>query len=156
MRRTASYLFFSLVPIFCFYFGLSLNNVALVLNNNQMPVYVPGGCEAGVLDKDDPKAKEDEDAKAVAPGWLGWPLRHGKDDIHTCMVKETRAKWLCDWIYYHEGPTKYWMSPGDLFLFFSDWANDKFLYMLIMLILVDLRIVRPYHPEMGPTWPTKY
>src|SRR5258707_11259536 len=58
-------------PPALFILGFLMNSLVMAMNNNQMPVFIPGGCPVGTD--------------------LG-------DGIHTCMNAHTHLKALADWI----------------------------------------------------------
>src|SRR5208283_511837 len=138
MKRRTAYLILALLPVCCLYFGLFLNNMVLIRNNNQMPVYMPGGCEPGLL------AHPDNEVAEI----FGVSVK--VDRIHVCMTKDSKVKWLADWIYWHDDHEENIMSPGNLFLFFYDWAAEKFMVLLVALVLVDFRVIKLFPPEEGP------
>jgi hypothetical protein len=89
--------------------GFVLNSLAIAANHGQMAVLWPGGCA---------------DAQAFA-----------SDAIHTCMTPATHWNVISDWIVVnHYGV----VSPGDLFLWASEYTKLPALYIWIALIIKDL------------------
>jgi hypothetical protein len=103
----------AVAPIVALYFGIALNQLALVTNGGQMPVLVPGGCVAEELAQD------------------------GEDTIHTCMTPQTHLKFLCDWIEIGNPRPVYIMSPGDCFEFLYDDLQTPLLMIWFALLWAD-------------------
>jgi Family of unknown function (DUF5317) len=87
-------------PILLFALGFTMNATVMAANHGQMPVLFPGGCTADVQER------------------LGLEQAIEGMSVHSCMTKETRLKFLADWIVIrHLGVA----SPGDLL----EWASDS-------------------------------
>jgi hypothetical protein len=97
--RPIPYLHFLALPALLFGLGFMMNAVVVAANHGQMPVLTPGGCDP----------KEDMDGR-----------------IHSCMVPETRLKFLADWILIRGMGIA---SPGD----FIEWAGERLFWPFILI-----------------------
>jgi hypothetical protein len=104
-----------LVPMFTTYTGAAMNEAVVWANGGQMPVSAYA-CEERMAAKNAPQAVDDENIfnifhqpKAQAP----------KDYVHKCADKDTRLRWLDDWMLGDDGIS----SLGDLLQGSSDTLN---------------------------------
>jgi hypothetical protein len=96
------------VPYACYVIGITLNVLALALNQNQMPVLGPGGCSPAVA-----------------------------DTIHACMTHATHLKILSDWIYWPQDGGIAFASIGDVFITAYEKTFDLALAAWLALVLRD-------------------
>jgi hypothetical protein len=54
------------------------------------------------------------------------------DDIHVCMTKNTRLKFLCDWINLRYAIA----SPGDMFILFCETTELPFAFAWLVLMVM--------------------
>lgn len=101
---------FALGPILMFGLGLGMNALVMAVNNNQMPVYMPGGCTLDIF--------KDE----------------GGFIIHTCMTKASHLKFLADWFILNRSGIA---SPGDFFIWAAEKALEPGLFAWLILVLND-------------------
>lgn len=113
------YWYLLILPYAAVYFGMGLNQLALAVNHEQMPVAFPASEYHQVCD--DPTT-----------------LMQNGDTVHSCMNEHTRLRFLCDWIVIGNPQADYIMSPGDIFIFLYEASMPLFLYLWIALIIRDL------------------
>jgi hypothetical protein len=100
-----------IVPQVLFYLGAALNQLVLYVNNGQMPVQFPGGCDADINE-------------ALA------------GTVHTCMVASSHLKILSDIINLNrEG---IW-SIGDVLLTLGDVTTGPLFWCWLTLALLATR-----------------
>ena len=119
MRPLVPFKLFLFGPAILFAIGFLSNAIVMAANGGTMPVLTAGGCT--------------EDAIA---GYAEEVDREGMQ-VHSCMTKATRLKFLADWIVIrHLGVA----SPGDFF----EWAFNLTFKpgLLIWCLLMIIR--RPY------------
>ena len=105
-------------PYISLYFGMALNQLAIVANGNNMPVRFPQSAWETVCSD---------------PTYL---YMQG-DVVHTCMTTATHLKFLCDWITIGNPVPEYIMSPGDLFIFLYEMAVPVALYLWIAFMVKE-------------------
>lgn len=101
-----------LMPNILFCIGFALNTTVESANRGTMPVAVTAWNEISHY-----------------PGGLS------ADKVHAAMTKKTHLKFLADWIQVVGFGTA---SPGDLFLFLSDWYAD---YSLAVWLGFNLALI---------------
>lgn len=112
------YWYWIAIPYGMLYFGIGLNQLALVANHNQMPVDLPASLWGVCVD----------------------PINafgEAMDTIHSCMTKDAHLKFLCDWIVIGNPNPDYIMSPGDLFIFAYEWLVSFVWYVWAALVVKD-------------------
>lgn len=117
--KRVPYWYLLVVPYVSLYFGIACNQLALVVNGNQMPVYFPASMQNDVCS--DPTY-----------------LAQNGDLIHSCMTHSTHLKFLCDWIVLGNPTPTYIMSPGDIFIFLYELAVPLCFYIWMILVINKL------------------
>lgn len=103
------------LPIVAMYFGSAMNELALVVNGNQMPVFLPASMWEICSD----------------------PIRafgQAGDTIHSCMTHATHLKFLCDWIVLGNPNPDMIMSPGDVFIFLGYYLQMPAMFAWFALV----------------------
>jgi len=111
LTRRIPYWYFLIIPSLMWAVGFMLNDVVISANNNQMPVFMPGGCPLDTFDS---------------------------DLIHTCMTHATRLKFLADWLIIN-GPHIDVASPGDFFMWGGEYLLWPCFAMWVALMIADRR-----------------
>ena len=101
-------------PTLLYALGFFLNVIVLSVNNGQMPVLVPGGCD---------------------------PQLFGQDMLHKCMTNASHLKVLADWIVIKEGFGVKVASPGDFLMWAYDFifAPALILWAYVMICYYNSR-----------------
>jgi hypothetical protein len=114
LLKRIPYWYLLVLPYVSLYLGVAMNQLVMLVNGNQMPVYFP----ASIYDYE-----------------CGDPtfLLQGGDVVHTCMTHATHLKFLCDWIMLGNPVPVYIMSPGDIFIFLYEMAVPLAFYFWVIL-----------------------
>ena len=116
LRKTA--LWIVLLPLLCFYLGVTSNQLVLSKNNNRFPVmwnsykvlhYAQEIEKATHSEDPDVAAQAKFDLKALTEGGY-------IDDTHVIMTNKTHLNFLADWIDLHTAT----YSPGDILIELGD------------------------------------
>lgn len=99
-----------LVPLFLMYLGSSSNQVVEAMNRNQMPVLAPQCWENPAFFAEEPSR------------------------LHTCMTKDSKLKFLADWINF---PTII-ASPGDMIITLGEALAIPCFYAWISIAMICL------------------
>lgn len=121
--KRVPYWYLLVLPFVSEYFGAALNQLALVVNNNQMPVDFPRSMWGDVCADPTNLAAFD-------------------DLIHSCMTPSTHLKFLCDWIVIGNPKPDFIMSPGDIFMLLAEAAVPFTIYLWMVLMVKDYRKAR--------------
>lgn len=109
------YIWLLLIILLMPYVGTGMNELALVKNGYQMPVFRPN-CE-----------------ELAKPLWLEYG-----DFMHTCGNHETHVKFFCDWIWISSG----WASPGDVLGWTAEGVQIPLLAFWFGLLCKDYKRFR--------------
>lgn len=100
---------FLIFPFLLKVFGAAMNVIVMARNGNQMPVFMPGGC--------DPRQMALEDS------------------VHVCMTPLTHWKFMADWIHINGLGIA---SIGDLFIWSSDYLSLYCVIVWAVLVIQEL------------------
>ena len=122
-------------PYVSLYLGMALNQIVMLANGNQMPVYFPKSLWGDVCSD---------------PGYLATQ----GDLVHTCMNTSTHLKFLADWISLGNPVPVLIMSPGDIFIFLYEAVIPFAFYVWLALFVVKYfggqhEVVQPAVPYSG-------
>lgn len=97
-------------PAIMFGLGYIFNTLAMLVNNNQMPVYIPGGCNSEIMDR-----------------------LFSHDLIHSCMNHSTHLKLFSDWLIVGTGVA----SPGDFLIWSGQSTAIPFVVAWFFLVFTQ-------------------
>lgn len=124
LRKTALYVF--LLPIFCGFTGMALNQAVLYANNDKFPVLIN---PVKLVDR-----FTDEDGNFTPPV----VLRDGTimiDDVHCVMSKQTHLNFLADNFDFHTRT----VSIGDILIFAEEKGIDLAPYIWGLVLYARMR-----------------
>lgn len=121
------------IPIFTLYLGAGMNEAVIWANGGRMPVSTYA-CEERF------NAPQPSDEDNVVATLFGMPkAQHKQDYTHKCADKNTKLRWLDDWMIADGGIS----SPGDMLqesysdlklIFYSIWIAGSLYFIYIRRI----------------------